>query len=73
MAKWYSDDPEYTQISERDNALRTRIESVMKKHATDLSTSHWYGSNYGIREDDLDDVAEEIMTELDLWEKKGGL
>lgn len=73
MAKWYSEDPDYTEISIRDFELRKRIEAIMDKHTREMEGYSYYGSNPGIPEDAYDDVAEDIMTELGLWEKKDGL
>lgn len=73
MAKWYYRDPEVSEISENDYLTRRQIEDVMERFVTDMSTSHWYGSNDGISANNIDDVAEAIMTELGLWEKKDGL
>lgn len=70
MAKWYSEDSEYSQISDNDFVMRTRIESIMMKHVTEMENYSYFGSNPGVPEDVLDDVAEEIMTELGLWENK---
>lgn len=73
MAKWYYHDPEVSEISEVDYLVRKQIEDVMERFVTDMSTSHWYGSSDGINANYIDDVAEAIMTELGLWEKKDGL
>lgn len=73
MAKWYTEDPEYTQISVRDYAFRTRIEAVMNKYTREMEGYSYFGSNPGIPEDMYDDIAEDIMTELELWEKDNGL
>lgn len=70
MALWHSENSEYSQISDLDFVMRTRIESVMLKYVTEMENYGYFGSNPGIPEDVLDDVAEEIMTELGLWEKK---
>lgn len=70
MAKWYSEDPNYTEISIRDFELRKRIEEIMDQHTREMEGYSYYGSNPGISEDDYDEVAEDIMTELGLWEKK---
>lgn len=73
MAKWFCEDAEYTQISAVDNDLRARIENVMKRYLREMEHYSYYSSNPGIPEDDLEDVAEDIMTELDLWENDNGL
>lgn len=70
MAKWYSEHPEYTQISLADYELRRRIEELLSKHTREMEGYSYYGSNPGISEDDYEDVAEDIMTELGLLEKK---
>lgn len=70
MSKWYSEDKEFTQMTIGELLIRNRIENILNANSMDLSNSHWHGSSYGVREDDFDDVAEEIMTELGLWEKK---
>lgn len=69
MAKWYSEEPEYSQITVSEFQIRSRIENILKNNSTDLSNSHWHGSNYGVKEDIFEEVAEDIMTELKLWDK----
>lgn len=68
MAKWFSSNPEYTQISEVDNDTRHAIEKILQGYLSDLSNSYWHGA-YGVPSEDLEDVAEDIMTKFDLWEK----
>lgn len=70
MAKYYSEDSEYSQINFKDYSLRSRIEAVLGKYTTEMEGYSYFGSNPGIPEDAYDDVAEDIMTELGLWEKK---
>lgn len=70
MAKFYSEDPEYTKMTIADLLLRNRIHNILESNNIDLSNSHWHGSNYGVPENAFEDVAEEIMTELGLWEKE---
>lgn len=73
MAKYYSEDKEYTQMTIGEHLIRNRIENILVTNSTDLSNSHWHGSNYGVPESCFDDVAEAIMTELNLWENKDEL
>jgi hypothetical protein len=73
MAKWFSEDAEYSQISERDHGIRRVIEKALATHTREMEGYSYYGSNPGISEDDYDDVAESIMTALDLWEVKNGV
>lgn len=70
MAKWYSEDKEFTQMTIGELLIRNRIENILDTNSRDLSNSHWHGSEYGVPVDMYEDVAEEIMTELGLWEKK---
>lgn len=69
MAKWYSPHPEYNQISERDYNVRCLIEKVLGDNTINMENYGYFGSNMGCPEDRYDDVAEEIMTSLNLWEK----
>lgn len=73
MAKYYCEDSEYSQINFKDYSLRSRIEAVLTKYTTEMEGYSYFGSNPGIPEDTYDDVAEAIMTELNLWEKKDEL
>lgn len=66
MARYYSDDPEFTQISLQEKILRDKIETVMKKYVTEMS---YFGSNPGIPEDDLEDVADELLLTFKIEEK----
>jgi hypothetical protein len=70
MAKWYSEYPEYSKMSKVDYDVRCAIEGVLNEHTTEMENYSYYGSNPGILEDVYDDVAEDIMTKLNLWEKK---
>lgn len=70
MAKWYSEDPEYTQISEKDYCHRRAIEKILEHYETEMENYGYYGSNRGVPKDDYEDVAEEIMTIFSLWEIK---
>lgn len=69
MAKYYSADPEYTQISERDYNIRLLIEKVLEDHTIEMENYSYFGSNPGVEKNDYDEVAEDIMTVLKLWEE----
>lgn len=69
MAKYYCDDPEYTQISERDWCIRQAIEKVLEDHTIEMENYSYFCSNPGVEKDDYDNVAEDIMTKLSLWEE----
>lgn len=61
MTRWYSDDPEFTQISLQEKLLRDKIEAVLKKYVTEMECYNYFGSNPGIPEDDLEDVADALL------------
>lgn len=69
MSKYYSDDPEYTQISLTDKLTRDKIEAVLKTFTQEMENYSYYGSNPGISEDNYDEVAEALMYDLNLWEE----
>ncbi len=67
MSKFYSEHAEYSQISLPDKLLRDKIEAVLSSFTREMEGYSYFGSNPGISEDDYDDVAEAIMTVLNLW------
>jgi hypothetical protein len=70
MAKWFcSSDPSVGQISEKDYGVRRAIERVMEKYTIDMENYSYYGSNMGVSENDYEEIAEEVMDVLELWEK----
>ncbi len=66
MARWFSEDPEFSEISPAEKAIRDRIVAVMAKHTQEMEGYSYYGSNPGISEDDYEDIAEDIMKEFGL-------
>ena len=66
MARWFSEDPEYSEISPAEKAIRDRIVAVMARHTQEMEGYSYYGSNPGIAEDDYEDIAEELMKEFGL-------
>ena len=66
MARWFSEDPEYSEISPAEKAIRDRIVAVMARHTQEMEGYSYYGSNPGIAEDDYEDVADELMKEFGL-------
>lgn len=66
MARWFSEDPEFSEISPAEKAIRDRIVAVMAKHTQEMEGYSYYGSNPGIAEDDYEDIAEELMKEFGL-------
>lgn len=66
MARWFSEDPEFSEISPAEKAIRDRIVAVMARHTQEMEGYSYYGSNPGISEDDYEDIAEDIMKEFGL-------
>ena len=69
MTRWYSEFEELTQISLQEKLLRDKIEAVMKEYVTEMEHYSYYGSNPGIPEDDLEDVADELLLTFKIEEK----
>ena len=69
MTRWYSEFEELTQISLQEKLLRDKIEAVMKKYVTEMEHYSYYGSNPGIPEDALEDVADELLLAFKIEEK----
>jgi hypothetical protein len=69
MAKWFcSSEPSAGEISTTDYLTRQKIESILERYTRDMENYSYYGSNMGVSENVYDDVAEDIMSELGLWE-----
>lgn len=66
MARWYNENPEYTQISKEDKDKCDRIVAVLEQYKREMEHYSYYGSNPGIPEDDFEDVADDIMKEFGL-------
>jgi len=66
MARWFSEDPEYSEISPAEKAIRDRIVAVMARHTQEMEGYSYYGSNPGIAEEDYEDIADELMKEFGL-------
>ena len=64
MSRWFSEDPEYTQISPEDKAKRDRIVAIIARYTTEMEGYSYMGNNPGVPEDDYEDVADEIMKEF---------
>ena len=64
MALYFSEYPNGSDISLENKLLRDKIINVIATHTKEMS---YYGSNPGVSEDEYEDIAEELMTELNLW------
>ena len=68
MSKYYSVDPEYTQMSHTEKDIRDKIEAILGKFTREMEGYSYFGSNPGIQQDDYDEVAEAIMSAFNMWE-----
>ena len=64
MARWFSEDPEFTQISAEDKAKRDRIVAIINSYTREMEGYSYFGSNPGVPEDDYEDIADDIMREF---------
>lgn len=64
MTRYFNEDPEYTQISAADKAVRDRIIAVIARYTKEMEGYSYFGKNPGVSEDDYEDVADEIMQEF---------
>jgi hypothetical protein len=62
--RYFSEDPEYTQISAKDKAVRDRMVAIMARYTREMEGYSYFGSNPGISADDYEEVADEIMQEM---------
>lgn len=67
MALYFSEDPEYSDISLENKILRNKIVNIIAAYTKEMEGYSYFGSNPGVSEDDYEDIAEELMTELNLW------
>ena len=68
MARYFNEDPEYTEISAADKAMRDRIVAIIARHTREMESYSYFGKNPGVAEDDYEDVADEIMKEFKMDE-----
>jgi hypothetical protein len=66
MARWFSENPEFTEISKEDKAVRDRIVAIIASYTREMENYSYYGSNPGVPVDEYEDVAEDIMKEFDI-------
>ena len=64
MARWYSEYPEYTEISKEAKERRDRIVAIIARYTTEMEGYSYFGSNPGVKEDDYEDIADDIMQEF---------
>jgi hypothetical protein len=67
MARWFSESyPEASQISPAEQKIRLQIVGILARYTTEMEGYSYYGSNPGIKEDDYEDVADDIMAAFGL-------
>jgi hypothetical protein len=64
MSRYYNQDPEYTQISTEEKAVRDRIVAIIASYTREMEGYDYCGSNPGVAQDDYEDVADAIMQEF---------
>ena len=64
MARWFNEDPEYSQITVEEKARRDRIVAIIARYTTEMEGYSYCGSNPGVKEDDYEDIADAIMQEM---------
>jgi hypothetical protein len=68
MSKYYSEDPEYSQISFSEKTIRDKLEAILESYSRNLNYSYSCSDEYGVPEDRFDDVAEKIMDVFNMWD-----
>lgn len=62
MSRRYCEDPQYSEITKEEKYLRDRVVAILAEYTCEMDGYSYYGSNPRIKEDDYEDVAEDIMT-----------
>lgn len=69
MARWYSEDPEYTEISKEEKELRDKIVAAIARYSTNMEGYSYFGVRIGVPEDDYEDIADDLMKEFHISAK----
>ena len=70
MARYFSEYPEYTEISLEEKLLRDKLIAVMERYTQEMENYSYYGSNLGVPKYDYDEIADDILKEFFVKEKK---
>lgn len=70
MARWYSEIPEYSKISLEEKLLRDKLVAIMSKYTQEMEGYSYCGSNPGVKEDDYEEIADDILLMFDVREKE---
>ncbi len=61
MAKYYSEDPEYSKCSKAEFEMRERIVAIIDTHTRTFYAGYGCRDERGVEKEDYEDVAEAIM------------
>lgn len=69
MTRFYSEYPEYSQISKEEKELRDKLVDIISSFTEEMEGYSYFGSNPGVPEDNYEDIAEEILLNFIVKEK----
>ena len=69
MTRFYSEYPEYSQISKEEKELRDKLVDIIARFTEEMENYSYFGSNPGVPEDSYEDIAEEILLNFIVKEK----
>lgn len=67
---YYDKQYNYVEMTEAEKVNAKRIDDILKHFTQEMEGYSYFGSNPGISEDDYEDVADQIMSALGLWERR---
>lgn len=69
FARWYREyDPETSEISLKDKLLRDKLVALMMEYSQEMEGYSYYGSNPGVPDDNLEDIADAILLKFKVEE-----
>lgn len=68
---WWMKDGKWQQMTEEESKLFSLLCKMMEAHVTEMEGYSYYGSNPGIPESNIEDIAEEMMVKLTIQETVG--
>lgn len=69
MARYFSEYPEYTEISLEEKLLRDKLIAVIERYTQEMENYSYYGSNPGVSKYNFDEIADDILKEFFVKEK----